>query len=127
MEEPAVRLFTPGTIISIQKKAPVTGTGSEWPLRNSTAYLRGQVLKTQYRDMAFAFMHKYITTYRVHPVSSLWTACAFSGIGKASQAEARKEMRECLVVKKVTSSRTAITIQNEGCTWSSCHMESREE
>ncbi len=51
--------------------------------------------------MAFAFMHKHITTYRVHPVSSLWTACAFSGIGKASQAEARKEMREYLVVKKV--------------------------
>ena len=46
-------------------------------------------------------MHKHITTYRVHPVSSLWTACAFSVIGKASQAEAKKEMHEYLVVKKV--------------------------
>jgi hypothetical protein len=45
-------------------------------------------------------MHKHITTHRAHPVSNLWTACALSVIGKDSQAEARKEMSEYLVMKK---------------------------
>ncbi len=46
-------------------------------------------------------MHKHITTHRFRSVSNLWTACALSVIGKDSQAEARKEMTEYLVVKKV--------------------------